>query len=125
MATELASRMRRLDEIRPGVEQAVEQLSTLKGTRELLADGLEQMRSAADEMSRLRETHGETQAWLANADVWTRKVQSQVKELSGLEPTVERIRVEVEVVKGSMVQIESQPGDGGRRSTKSGGYRHR
>ena len=108
MATELASRMRRLDEIRPGVEQAVEQLGALKGTRELLADGLEQMRSAADEMSRLRETHGETQAWLANADVWTRKVQGQVKELSGLEPMVERIRVEVEVVKGSMVQIQSQ-----------------
>jgi DNA repair protein SbcC/Rad50 len=108
MATDLAARMRRLDEIRPGVEQAVEQLAALKGTRELLADGLEQMRSASEEMSRLRETHGETQAWLANADVWTRKVQTQVKELSGLEPAVERIRVEVEQVKDSMVQIHSQ-----------------
>ncbi len=108
MATDLAARMRRLDEIRPGVEQAVEQLATLKGTRELLADGLEQMRTASEEMSRLRETHGETQAWLANADVWTRKVQSQVKELSGLEPVVERIRGEVEQVKTSMVQIQSQ-----------------
>jgi exonuclease SbcC len=108
MATDLAARMRRLDEIRPGVEQAVEQLASLKGTRELLADGLEQMRSASEEMSRLRETHGETQAWLANADVWTRKVQTQVKELSGLEPVVERIRVEVEQVKDSMVQIHSQ-----------------
>jgi chromosome segregation ATPase len=107
MATELAARMRRLDEIRPGVEQAVEQLGALKGTRELLSDGLEQMRTAAEEMSRLRESHGETQAWLANADVWTRKVQGQVKELSALEPMVERIRVEVEVVKGSMVQIQS------------------
>jgi len=108
MATELASRMRRIDEIRPGVEQAVDQLATLKGTRELLADGLEQMRTAAEEMTRLRETHGETQAWLANADVWTRKVQTQVKELSGLEPTVERIRSEVEQVKGAMTQIESR-----------------
>jgi exonuclease SbcC len=108
MATDLAARMRRLDEIRPGVEQAVEQLASLKGTRELLADGLEQMRSASEEMSRLRETHGETQAWLANADVWTRKVQTQVKELSGLEPVVERIRVEVGQVKDSMVQIHSQ-----------------
>jgi exonuclease SbcC len=108
MATELASRMRRLDEIRPGVEQAVDQLAALKGTRELLADGLEQMRTAAEEMTRLRETHGETQAWLANADVWTRKVQAQVKELSGLEPTVERIRSEVEQVKGAMEHIESR-----------------
>ncbi len=106
-ATDLAARMRRLDEIRPGVEQAVEQLSTLKGTRELLADGLEQMRVAYEEMSRLREGHGETQAWLANADVWTRKVQTQVKELTALEPAVERIRAEVEQVKASMQQIES------------------
>jgi chromosome segregation ATPase len=106
-ATDLAGRMRRLDEIRPGVEQAVEQLSTLKGTRELLADGLEQMRVAYEEMSRLREGHGETQAWLANADVWTRKVQTQVKELTALEPSVERIRSEVEQVKASMQQIES------------------
>jgi chromosome segregation ATPase len=107
MTTDLATRMRRLDEIRPGVEQAVEQLTTLKGTRELLADGLEQMRVAYEEMSRLREGHGETQAWLANADVWTRKVQAQVKELSALEPSVERIRVEVEQVKASMNQIEA------------------
>ncbi|MFL5474781.1 MAG: hypothetical protein ACJ8A6_03715 [Gemmatimonadales bacterium] len=107
MATDLAARMRRLDEIRPGVEQAVEQLSTLKGTRELLSDGLEQMRVAYEEMTRLREGHGETQAWLANADVWTRKVQTQVKELSAMEPAVERIRAEVEQVKGSMAQIES------------------
>ena len=108
MATDLAARMRRLDEIRPGVEQAVDQLSALKGTRELLADGLEQMRAAAEEMTRLRSTHGETQTWLANADVWTRKVQSQVKELSSLEPTVERIRSEVEQVKGAMSHIESR-----------------
>jgi DNA repair exonuclease SbcCD ATPase subunit len=106
-ATELAARMRRLDEIRPGVEQAVEQLATLKGTRELLSDGLEQMRVAYEEMSRMRESHGETQAWLANADVWTRKVQTQVKELSALEPVVERIRMEMEQVKSSMVQIET------------------
>jgi chromosome segregation ATPase len=59
-------------------------------------------------MTRLRENHGETQAWLANADVWTRKVQAQVKELSNLEPAVERIRVEVEQVKGAMEQIESR-----------------
>jgi exonuclease SbcC len=107
LATDLGGRMRRLDEIRPGVEQAVEQLTTLKGTRELLTDGLEQMRVAYEEMSRIRESHGETQAWLANADVWTRKVQSQVKELSGLEPVVERIRLEVEQVKASMEQIET------------------
>ena len=73
-----------------------------------MADGLEQMRVAYEEMSRLRESHGETQTWLANTDVWTRKVQGQVKELSGMEPAVERIRDEVEQVKGAMVEIEAR-----------------
>jgi chromosome segregation ATPase len=107
LANELGARMRRIDEIRPGVEQAVEQLAMLKGTRELLADGLEQMRVAYEEMTRLRENHGETQAWLANADVWTRKVQTQVKDLSNLEPVVERMRLEVDQVKKSIGEIES------------------
>jgi DNA repair exonuclease SbcCD ATPase subunit len=68
---------------------------------------MEQMRVAYEEMTRLREGHGETQAWLANADVWTRKVQTQVKELSAMEPAVERIRSELEQVKVSMQHIEA------------------
>src|SRR4029077_11297355 len=59
-------------------------------------------------MSRLGESHGEVQAWLANADVWTRKVQGQVKDLSALEPVVERIRGELEQVQGAMVGIEAR-----------------
>ena len=73
-----------------------------------MADGLEQMRVAYEEMTRLRETHGEVETWLANTDVWTRKVQAQVKELSGMEPAVERIRDEVEQVKAAMSEIEAR-----------------
>ncbi|MBA3346764.1 MAG: hypothetical protein H0T44_15915 [Gemmatimonadales bacterium] len=108
VASELASRMQRIDQLRPDVADAVQHLTTLKGTREMLADGLEQMQAAYDEMARLRESHGETQALLANADVWSRKVQAQVRELSGLEPAVERIRAEVDQVKEGMDQIGSR-----------------
>ena len=65
-------------------------LGSLKGTREMMADGLEQMRVAYEEISRLRESHGEVETWLTNTDTWTKKVQGQVKELSGME-RVERI----------------------------------
>ena len=107
-AGEIGDRMRRIEELRPGIEEAVRDLATLKGTQEMMADGLEQMRVAYEEMSRLREGHGETQAWLQNADAWTRKVQAQVKELSGMEPAVERIRADVEQVKASMGEIEAR-----------------
>ncbi len=105
---EITSRVRRIEELRPGIEEAVKDLASLKGTREMMADGLEQMRLAYEEMARLRETHGETQSWLANTDVWTRKVQAEVQELSGMEPAVERIRAEVDQVKGAMAEIDTR-----------------
>ncbi|HEU5169332.1 MAG TPA: hypothetical protein VFU46_02275 [Gemmatimonadales bacterium] len=108
LAADTAARMRRVEELKPQVDEVARQLGTLHGTREMLADGLEQMRLAYEEMSRLREGHGETQAWLANADVWTRKVQGQVKDLGAMEPAVERIRGEVEQVRGAMAEIESR-----------------
>ncbi|HEX2217391.1 MAG TPA: hypothetical protein VHG35_01205, partial [Gemmatimonadales bacterium] len=102
IASEVGSRMQRIEELRSGIEAAVKDLASLKGTREMMADGLEQMRVAYEEMSRLREAHGEVETWLSNTDTWTRKVQGQVKELSGMEPAVERIRGEVEQVKAGM-----------------------
>ena len=108
VAAEVTARMRRIEELRPAIESAVKDLGSLKGTRELMADGLEQMRVAYEEISRLRESHGEVETWLTNTDTWTKKVQGQVKELSGMEPAVERIREEVEQVKGAMVEIEAR-----------------
>jgi DNA repair exonuclease SbcCD ATPase subunit len=108
VAAEVTARMGRIEELRPAIESAVKDLGSLKGTRELMADGLEQMRVAYEEISRLRESHGEVESWLTNTDTWTKKVQGQVKELSGMEPAVERIREEVEQVKGAMVEIEAR-----------------
>jgi len=108
LSADLATRMHRVEELKPQVDDVGQQLGALQGTHEMMADGLEQMRLAYDEMTRLREAHAETQAWLANADVWTRKVQTQVKELGGMEPAVERIRSDVEQVKAAMADIESR-----------------
>ncbi len=108
VAAEVAGRMQRIEELRPGIEAAVKDLGSLKGTREMMADGLEQMRAAYEEISRLRESHGEVETWLTNTDNWTRKVQGQVKELGAMEPAVERIRDEVEQVKAAMGEIEAR-----------------
>ncbi|MGE5230351.1 MAG: hypothetical protein ACM3NS_01325, partial [Deltaproteobacteria bacterium] len=107
-AQSVAAGMQRIRDLEPEVGEVSRQLATLKGTRELLADGLEQMQLASGEMSRLRESHGEVQAWLANADVWTRKVQGQVKDLSALEPVVERLRADVDQVQGAMAGVEAR-----------------
>jgi DNA repair exonuclease SbcCD ATPase subunit len=108
IAGETAQRMQRIDELTPRLDAVVDQLAGLQGTSEMMADGLEQMRLAYEEMTRLREVHAETQAWLTQADGWTKKVQSQVNELSAMEPGVERIRGEVEQVKAAMEEIEAR-----------------
>ena len=72
-AGEIGDRVRRIEELRPDIEDSVRDLASLKSVKEMMADGLEQMRVAYEEMSRLREGHGEVQAWLQNADAWTKK----------------------------------------------------
>ena len=108
IAGDTGERMQRIEALKPQLDEAVRQLATLKGTHEMMADGLEQMRMAQDEMARVREGHAETQQWLTTTDGWTRKVESQVKELRGMEPAVERIRGEVEQVRAAMADIESR-----------------
>ena len=82
-------------------------LGSLKGTREMMADGLEQMRSPT---KRSAGSARATARWRPGHqhDTWTKKVQGQVKELSGMEPAVERIRDEVEQVKAAMGEIEAR-----------------
>jgi len=95
LAGDTAERMQRIEVLKPQLDEAVRQLATLKGTHEMMADGLEQMRLAQAEMIRVRESHSETQSWLTTTDGWTRKVEEQVKSLQSMEPAVERIRADV------------------------------
>jgi chromosome segregation ATPase len=108
LAGDTAERMQRIETLTPRLDEAVRQLTSLQGTHEMLADGLEQLRLAQGEMARVRESHAETQAWLSTTDGWTRKVEAQVKELRAMEPAVERIRSEVEQVRAAMSDIEAR-----------------
>ncbi len=108
LAGDTAERMQRIEALEPQLDEAVRQFAALGGAHEMMADGLEQMRLAQDEMARVRESHGETQGWLTATDGWTRKVEAQVKELRGMEPAVERIRSEVEQLRLAMSDVEAR-----------------
>ncbi|MEO7985402.1 MAG: hypothetical protein ABI766_02630, partial [Gemmatimonadales bacterium] len=105
---EITGRMERINHLKPDVDEAVQHLVALKGTHELVADGLERMRVAYEEMTRLRESHADAQTRLSAGDAWIRKVEAQVKELGAMEPEVARIRNEVEQVKGAMGDIAAR-----------------
>jgi chromosome segregation ATPase len=110
LAGDTAERMQRIEVLKPQLDEAVRQLASLKGTHEMMADGLEQMRLAQAEMIRVRESHAETQNWLTTTDGWARKVEEQVKNLQSMEPAVERIRADIEEVRAAMGDIESRRG---------------
>ena len=51
LAGDTAERMQRIEALKPQLDEAVRQLASLKGTHEMMADGLEQMRLAQGEMA--------------------------------------------------------------------------
>ena len=105
---DVTSRMDRINQLKPDVDDAMQSLVALKGTHELVADGLERMRVAYEEMTRLRESHADVQGRLSTSDAWIRKVEAETKELAAMEPEVARIRDEIEQVKGAMAEIAAR-----------------
>jgi chromosome segregation ATPase len=99
---EVTGRMERIHQLKPDVDEAVQHLVALKGTQELVADGLEQMRVAYEEMSRLRESHAESQGRLA-AGAEARFVQ------------LVRKSEEAERVAETMAQVTESVADADRR----------
>ena len=105
---DVTGRMDRIYQLKPDVDEAMQSLVALKGTHELVADGLERMRVAYEEMPRLRESHADVQSRLSTGDAWIRKVEAETKELAAMEPEVARIRDEIEQVKGAMGEIAAR-----------------
>jgi chromosome segregation ATPase len=108
LVQELAARMQRVEEVKATVETVARDFATLNGTHEAIRDGLEQMQLVYNEMSRQRESLAETEAWLANSDVWVRSLRHQVNEMSGMKPAMEELRAEVERVRESAEAIEAR-----------------
>ena len=105
---ELAERTERVENMRPAVGEVARELATLNGAQETVRDGLEQVRLAAAEMARLRETHSETSAWLSDADERMRMLRGRVDELERARPSVDALQRDVERVNASVTVIETR-----------------
>jgi len=105
---ELAERTERVENMRPAVGEVARELATLNGAQETVRDGLEQVRMAAAEMARLRETHSETSAWLSDADERMRTLRGRVDELERARPSVDALHRDVERVNASIAAIDTR-----------------
>ena len=108
----------RIEAARPSVEAVARDLASLSGTHEAVRDGLEQVRMAYTEMTRLRERHTEADAWLAETDRRLTALRGHATELQGMRPLVDALRGQVDrqrpgVAGGRVVENDSG-GDRGR-----------
>jgi chromosome segregation ATPase len=102
----MTMRVERIEAARPSVEAVARDLASLSGTHEAVRDGLEQVRMAYTEMTRLRERHTEADAWLAETDRKLTTLRGHATELQGMRPLVDALRGQVDRVTASVSAIE-------------------
>ena len=105
---DMKKRMERVEESRPMLDSISHDLGTLHGTHEAIRDGLEQVRVAYAEMTRLRERQSETDAWLAGADGRMATLQTHVSELERMRPSIDALRVQVDHITTSSNALEAR-----------------
>ena len=99
----MTMRVERIEAARPSVEAVARDLASLSGTHEAVRDGLEQVRMAYTEMTRLRERHTEADAWLAETDRKLTTLRGHATELQGMRPLVDALRGQVDRVTASEI----------------------
>ena len=104
----LLERTDRVEAMRPTIDEVARELATLNGAREMVSDGLEQVRLAISEMARLRESHTATSAWLNDADERVRSLWGRVDDLERARPSVDALRRDVERVNASIVAVDQR-----------------
>jgi chromosome segregation ATPase len=105
---QMAHRVERVEEVRPTLDAMTQDLATLRGTQEAIRDGLEQVRVAYAEMTRLRERQSETDSWLAGTDARMDTLQGHVAELERMRPGIDALRADVDRLTASTGALESR-----------------
>jgi chromosome segregation ATPase len=105
---DMSQRMERVEQVRPTVEVIARDMATFNGAHEAIRDGLEQVRSAYMEMTKLRERQKETDGWLSEADARMKTLQGHVTDLDRMKPGVDALRGAVDQVTASIGAIESR-----------------
>src|SRR5580704_18428296 len=104
----MATRMDRVEQIRPLVEVITRDMATLNGAHESIRDGLEQVRAAYSEMTKLRERQTEIDGYLSDADQRMVILKEHVAELERMRPAAEALGAQVEALTASTTAVESR-----------------
>jgi DNA repair exonuclease SbcCD ATPase subunit len=104
----MTQRVARLEKSQPGVEQALRDFASLKGTHEAVKDATERMQVTETEIARVREAQAGTKQWLAGVTASVDALRGDLAAVEELKPTVESVRGEADRLSQSLGQIESR-----------------
>src|SRR5438105_1386484 len=105
---EMTRRVAQLEKSHPGVQAALQDVATLRGTHESVRGALEQVEGAADEMARVLEEQSGTKAWLTNVTDQIKALRVELAAIEDLKPTVESVRGQADHLSQAMGQIEAR-----------------
>ncbi len=105
---EMTRRVAQLEKSHPGVQAALQDVATLRGTHESVRGALEQVEGAADEMARVLEEQSGTKAWLTSVTDQIKALRVELAAIEELKPTVESVRGEADRLSSAMGQIEAR-----------------
>lgn len=104
----MTQRVARLEKSQPGVEQALHDFASLKGTHEAVKDATERMQVTEAEVARVREAQAGTKEWLGGVTASVDALRGDLAKVEEMKPTVELVRGEADRLSQSLLHIESR-----------------
>ena len=102
---EMEQRVAKLEKSHPGVQAALEDVATLRGTHETVKNAIEQVQAAAAEMVRVRDEHSGTKTWLSGVTDQINALRNELADIEELKPAVESVRGQADRLAQSMGEI--------------------
>ena len=107
-AVEVASRLERIEARESEVQDAVRDLTTLRGSHEEVLNALERLRATRAEIERMQAGHLETAAWLATAQESIGELRQRMAQLDDLTANVDHMRRNADCVIAAAYQLEQR-----------------
>ena len=107
-AVEAANRLERIEARQSEVQDAIRDLTTLRGSREEVVNALERLRATRAEIERMQAGQLETGAWLATAQESIRDLRQRITQLDDLTANVDHMRQHADQVMAAASHLEAR-----------------
>lgn len=107
-AGDLAGKVDHIEESRPAIEVALQDLEQLSSAHATVKDAREQTLLVHGEISRMRENHSETRSWLEGVEKLLAELEDKVATLRQMTPTIDSVQTKAQHVSESMTAIETR-----------------